>query len=101
MVVGVGDEPEGEREGGQRQRPAVEVERGAPRGEPDVGETVVEVPAVGLVDRLAVLDSLGQHEARVEDRRGEHNQREGEAHQGVRLQGALHDDGPQQVPEQV
>ena len=59
------------------------------------------MPAILLVDRAAVLDPLGQDEARVEDRRGEHDEREGEADQGVRLQGALHDDGAEQVPEQV
>jgi hypothetical protein len=56
---------------------------------------------VRAVDRPPVLDSLRDDEAGVEDRHGEHRQREEEGHHGVRLERALHGDHRHQVAEQV
>jgi hypothetical protein len=100
-VVGVGDEAKCERERGERERPAVDVERRLALREADVGEAVVEVPSVRFVDGPAVLDALGDHEARVEDRHGEDDERECEGDQRVRLQRALDGDHREQVAEQV
>jgi len=62
---------------------------------------VVEVRAIGQVDRLAVLDPLRDHEPGVEDRHGENDQREYERDDRVRLQRALHGDRREEVAEQV
>ena len=62
---------------------------------------VVEVPAVGLVDRAPVLEPLRDHEAAVEDRHREHDQREEQRDHGVRLQGAQDGHRGEQVAEQV
>ncbi len=70
-------------------------------GEPDVRHPVVEVPGVRLVDRTPVLEPLGDHEARVEDRHGEHDQREGQSDDRVGLQCALDGGHAEQVTEQV
>ena len=59
------------------------------------------MPAVGHVDRLAVLDALRDHEARVEDRHGQDHEREHQGDHRVRLQGALHGDRREHVAEQV
>jgi hypothetical protein len=55
---------------------------------------VVEVPAVGTVDRSPVFESLGDDEAGIEDRHGEHDQRQEEGDDGIRLQRSLHRDDP-------
>ena len=56
--------------------------------------------AVGEVDRLAVLDPLRDDEGRVEQRHGEHEQRQHERREGGGLQHALHGDGREREPEQ-
>ena len=76
VVVGVGDEAQGDGEPGEHQRPAVEVEDGAADAEADPGHAVMEVLAVGLVERLVVLEPLEHDERRVEERHGEQDQRQ-------------------------
>ena len=61
----------------------------------------MEVPAVGLVDGPPVLDPLRDHEARVQDRHREHDQREEQGDDRVRLQRAQDGHGGEQVAEQV
>ena len=100
-IVAVRDQPQGERQPGQDQGPAVEVGERAPLGEADVGHAVVEVPAVGLVDRLVVLESLGDHEGGVEDRHREDHQRESECDHGIGLQRSLDRHDGDHVAEQV
>ena len=64
------------------QRPRVQVEHGPALREADPVEAVVEVVGVAAVDRAPVLDPLGHHEARVEERHGEHDQRARRARSG-------------------
>src|SRR6476660_1521018 len=61
VVPVVGDEPDRQRQRRQDAAPAVQVEGRTPLREADVREPVVEVPAVGLVDRLAVLEAFQDH----------------------------------------
>ena len=56
--------------------PRVHVDDRAPLREADVHEAVVQVRAVGAVQRLPVLEPLGDDERRVDDRHREHEQRE-------------------------
>ena len=101
MVVAVGDEAQGERQRRHHHGPAVEVEQRSPLGEADVRHPVVEVGAVGFVEGPAVFQPLGDHEAGVEDRHGEHDQRQEESDHRIGLQRALHRHRPEQVAEQV
>ena len=55
-------------------------------------EAVMEVRAVGLVERTAVLQPLGEDERRVDDRDREHEQREEQGDGGRRFQEPLHRD---------
>ena len=61
----------------------------------------MEVLAVGLVDRAAVLQPLEHHEGRVEERYGEHDERQDEREDGVRLHRAEDRDAAEQQAEQV
>ncbi len=79
-MVRVGDEAQRQREPGEHQRPGVQVGDRAPVGEADPRHPVVEVLAVGLVDRLAVLQPLEHDEGRVQegDRQQDQGQHEGD-----------------------
>ena len=101
MVVAVRDEAKGQRQASQDQRPAVQVEQRPSLREPDVRHPVVEVGAVRPVHGPAVLETLGDHEAAVEDRDGEHDQREEESDHGVCLQSAQDRRRREQIPQQV
>ncbi len=62
---------------------------------------MVEMLAVGLVDRLPVLQALEHNERRVQERHGQQDQRQHERHHGRCLYGGLHGDDAHQQPEQL
>jgi hypothetical protein len=100
-VIAVGNEPQRQRETREHQRPRVQVGDRAAAGEADPRHAVVEVLAVGTVDRLLVLEPLEHHEGRVEERHGEQDQRQHERHHGGSLDSRLYGDHAHQQAEQV
>ncbi len=100
-MVAVGDEAQRQRDAGEHQRPGVEERDRAPAREADPRHAVMEVLAVGPIDRLLVLQPLEQHEGRVEERHREQDQRQHEGHDGGRLDRRLDDHDSHQQPEQV
>jgi hypothetical protein len=100
-MVRVGDEAQGEREASEHQRPGVQVGDRAPVGEADAGHPVVEVLAVGLIDRLAVLEALEHDEGRVQEWDREQDQGQHERDDGGRLDRRLDRDHAHQQAEQV
>ena len=101
FVVAVGDEAQRQREPGEHQRPGVEVGDRAPAGEADARHAVMEVLAVGGVDRAPVLQPLEHDESRVEERHGEQDQRQHEREHDFGLDGALDGEAAHQQAEQV
>jgi hypothetical protein len=101
FVVGVGNEAQGERETGKHQGPRVQVGDRAPAGEADTGHAVVEVLAVGSVDRALVLQSLEHHESGVQEGDREQDQGQHKGHYDRRLDGGLNRHHPHQQAEQV
>jgi hypothetical protein len=100
-VVAVRHESKRQRETREQQRPRVQVGDRAPVREADAGHAVVEVLAVGAVDRLPVLQALEHDERRVQERHGEQYQRQHERDDRRDLHGSLDRDHPHQQPEQV
>jgi hypothetical protein len=100
-VIGVGHEAQRQREPGEHQRPGVQVGDRTAAGEADPGHPVVEVLAVGGVDRTAVLQALEHHEGRVQERDGEQDQRQHEGDHHGRLDGRLDGHHAHQQAEQV
>lgn len=100
-MVGVGHEPQRQRQPGEHQRPGVQVGNRAPAGEADARHPVMEVLAVGGVDRAPVLQALEHDEGRVEERHGEQDQRQHEGDDGRRLDRRLDGDDAHQQAEQV
>jgi len=101
LVVAVGDEPQRQRKPGEHQRPRVQVGDRAPAAEADARHAVVEVLAVGAVDRLAVLQPLEHHEGRVQERHGEQDQGQHERHHRRGLDGGLDRDHTHQQTQQL
>jgi hypothetical protein len=100
-VVAVGDEAKRQRQSGEHQRPGVQVGDRAAAGEADARHPVMEVLAVGAVDRLAVLQPLEHDERRVEERHGQQDQRQHERDDSRRLDGCLDRDHAHHQAEQV
>ncbi len=100
-MVAVGDEAQRQREPREHQRPRVQVGDRAPAGEADPRHSMVEVLAVGTVDRLAVLEPLEHDERRVEERHGEQDQRQHERDDRRRLDRRLDRDHAHHQAEQV
>src|SRR3990172_7773931 len=103
VPVAVGAEwHEARREGGARKdgAPGPEVQDRPALREADVGEAVVEVPGVRLVDGLAVLEAFRNHEGRVDDGHGESEQREEQPHRRRRLEQSLDRDRREREAEQ-
>jgi len=101
FVVAVGDEAQRQRHAGEQQCPRVQVGDRAAAGEADARHAVVEVLAVGTVDRLAVLQALEHDEGRVQERHGQQDQRQHERHDRLGLDGRLDGDDPHQQAEQL
>ena len=86
VVIGIRNEPRGDRHGGQHHGPAVQVGDRLLLAEPNPGHPVVEVVGVGRPGFAPVLQSLGDYETGVEERHGEDEQRHDQCHDRVRLQ---------------
>jgi hypothetical protein len=101
FVVAVGDEAQCQRHASEQQRPCVEIGDRAPAGEANARHAVVEVLAVGAVERLPVLQALEHHEGRVEKRHREQDQRQHERHDRLGLDRGLDGDDAHQQAEQL
>jgi hypothetical protein len=77
-AVAEGHEPRRERGAGEARAPQPHGDGRAALREADVQEAVVEVAAVGRVDRTVVLQAPGDHERGVHDRHGQDEQRQQE-----------------------
>jgi hypothetical protein len=100
-MVGVGDEPQRERQAGEHQGPRVQVGDRAPAGEADAGHAVMEVLAVGGIYGALVLQALEHHEGSVEERDREQDQGQDEGHDHRRLDRRLDGNHPHQQTEQI
>jgi hypothetical protein len=99
FVVAVGDEAQRQREAGKQQRPRIQVGDRAPATEADAGHAMVEVLAIGPVDRLSVLQALEHHEGGVEERHRQQDQRQHERDHRRCLHGGLDGDHTHQQPQ--
>ena len=100
-MVAVGDEAQRQRDPRQHQRPGIQVGDRAAARKADTRHAVVEVLAVGAVDRLLVLQPLEHDEGRVQERHRQQDQGQHERHHGGRLDRGLHSDAAHQQSEQV
>ncbi len=101
MVVAVGDEAQRQGDACEHQRPGVQVGDRAPVGEADSRHAMVEVLAVGTVDRLLVLQPLEDDERAIQERHREQDQGQHERHDGRGLDGCLDCDHAHQQAEQI
>ena len=101
FVIAVGHEAQRQREAREHQRPRVQVSDRPPAAEADPRHPVMEVLAVGSIDRLPVLQPLEHHEGRVEERHGQQDQRQHERHDRGCLDGCLDRDDAHQQPQQL
>ena len=100
LAVGVRtDEARAERGDRERPAPRPDVDRGADLREPAAKEAVVQVRLVGFEDPLAVLQAACDDERRVDDRDGEHEQREEQRDDRRGLEQALQWDRREHEPE--
>ena len=101
FVVAVGDEAQRQREAREQQRPRVQVGDRAPAGEADPRHAVMEMLAVGAIQRLSVLQALEQHEGGVQEGHREQDQRQHERDHRGGLDGRLNRYHPHQQAQQV